>query len=82
MSLLDRVMHDLVLELIARGELELAPHTDTDALAVRVMGRVRSAPNHAHLGHEICGALMADPQVVELYASDGDIVERLNFFYA
>jgi hypothetical protein len=82
MSLLDRVMHGLILDLLERGELDLLPGTDVDALSARVLARVRKAANHAHVGHEICEALLADARVEELYASDGEIVERLNFFYA
>jgi hypothetical protein len=82
MSLLDRVMHGLIIDLIKRGELELEPDTDAEALATRVLKRVRSASNHAHIGHEICEALLADPQVIELYATDSGVIERLNFFYS
>ena len=82
MSLLDRVIHGLILDLVSREELELKPETNIEALAARVLERVRQAANHAHVGHEICEALVADPKVEELYASDSDIVERLNYFYA
>lgn len=82
MSLLDRVMHSLVLDLIERNELELEPGTDLDALAARLVVRVRAAANHAHIGHEICEALVADADVVEVYATDSGVIERLNFFYA
>jgi hypothetical protein len=82
MSLLDRVMHGLVLDLVEREELELESDTDLDALSARVLARVRAAANHAHIGHEICAALLADDKVIELYATDGAIIERLNFFYA
>jgi len=82
MSLLDRVIHGLILDLLSREELELQPETDVEALAARVLERVRQAANHAHVGREVCAALLADPTVEELYASDSDIVERLNYFYA
>ena len=82
MSLLDRVIQGLILDLLSREELELHPETDVEALSARVLERVRQAANHAHVGREVCAALLADPKVEELYASDSDIVERLNYFYA
>ncbi|MEC7949353.1 MAG: hypothetical protein VX265_17430 [Myxococcota bacterium] len=75
-------MQGLILDLIERGELELRPHADANALAGRVLRSVRQAGNHAHVGREICVALLADDVVEELFATDSDIVERLNFFYA
>ena len=69
-------------DLVGRGELELQPDAAIEGLAQRLLASVRGAPNHAHLGREITNALLSDSVVIDLYVTDSEIIERLNFFYA
>jgi molybdopterin/thiamine biosynthesis adenylyltransferase len=80
-GIVERVVSLVISDLSGDGRLLLYPGADVAALRARVVARVHAAPNHAHVGRVLLDALADDAAVEEVFATEEDVVERLNHAY-
>lgn len=69
-----RVVHGLVDE----GGLALTPNADSEAVARRLAEVLASRPPHSGLITSVASALIADPDVEDLFAADEDLARLVD----
>lgn len=76
--LLDRILGELVGELVREGQLRLVDGVDPEDLVQELRARMADAPAFSQAGPVLGAALTESELVDELYATDAEIVTALS----
>lgn len=71
------VIDALVLQLVQRGDLELRPAATPAAVSARLCAALRHAGGFTQFGRTAARALLADPDVEELFLDDIELTRAL-----
>lgn len=71
------VIDALVLQLVERGDLELRPAATPAAVSARLCAALRHAGGFTQFGRTAARALLADPDVEELFLDDIELTRAL-----
>lgn len=71
------VIDALVLQLVERGDLELRPAATPAAVSARLCAALRHAGGFTQFGRTAARALLADPDVEELFLDDVELTRAL-----